>query len=65
MPACRFPKYAVVYQSLDQAEADFQTNILAAKASLSVARTAARNAEIELAYCRMTAPISGRAGVAA
>jgi membrane fusion protein (multidrug efflux system) len=46
--------------SLMQAEADFETNILAARASAAAARTAMRNAEIELSYCRMTAPISGR-----
>ncbi len=46
--------------SLDQAEADFAINIQAAKAALAAARTAMRNAEIELKYCRMTAPISGR-----
>ncbi len=43
-----------------QAEADFETNILAARASLAAARTAMRNAEIELGYCRMTAPVNGR-----
>jgi membrane fusion protein (multidrug efflux system) len=46
--------------SLLQAEADFETDILAARASLAAARTAMRNAEIELGYCRMAAPISGR-----
>jgi len=46
--------------SLDQAEADFETGILSQKAALAAARTAMRNAEIELAYCRMSAPISGR-----
>jgi RND family efflux transporter MFP subunit len=43
-----------------QANADFETNILAARASAAGARTAMSNAEIELGYCRMTAPISGR-----
>ncbi|REK18190.1 MAG: efflux RND transporter periplasmic adaptor subunit [Planctomycetota bacterium] len=46
--------------ALLQAQADFETNILAARAALAAARTAIRNAEIELGYCRMTAPISGR-----
>ena len=46
--------------SLLQAQADFETNILAARASAAAARTAMRNAEIELSYCRMSAPISGR-----
>jgi membrane fusion protein (multidrug efflux system) len=46
--------------SLDQAEADFETNILGAQATVAASRTTMRNAEIELAYCRMTAPLSGR-----
>ncbi len=46
--------------SLLQAEADFETNIFAARAALAGARTAMRNADIELSYCRMTAPINGR-----
>lgn len=46
--------------SLEQADADHETNILAAEANLAAALTAKRNAEIELSYCRMTAPIDGR-----
>jgi membrane fusion protein (multidrug efflux system) len=46
--------------SLDQAEADYETNILAAEANAGAARTAVRNAEIELGYCRMYSPIDGR-----
>jgi membrane fusion protein (multidrug efflux system) len=46
--------------SLEQADADYDTNILAAKANVGAARNAVRNAEIELGYCRMTAPMSGR-----
>lgn len=46
--------------AVQQAEADFNTNILAARASAAAARTVMRNAEIELGYCRMPAPISGR-----
>jgi RND family efflux transporter MFP subunit len=46
--------------SLDQAEADFETSILGAEANAGTARTAVRNAEIELGYCRMYAPIGGR-----
>jgi RND family efflux transporter MFP subunit len=46
--------------SLDQAEADYDTNILGAEANAGAARTAVRNAEIELGYCRMYAPIDGR-----
>jgi RND family efflux transporter MFP subunit len=46
--------------SLDQAEADFETNILGAEANVGAARTAVRNAEIELGYCRMYSPLDGR-----
>lgn len=45
---------------LDQAEADYETNILAAEGNAGAARTVVRNAEIELSYCRMYAPIDGR-----
>src|SRR4051794_24514187 len=45
---------------LEQAEADYKTNILSAEANVAAVRTAVRNAEIELGYCRMHAPISGR-----
>jgi membrane fusion protein (multidrug efflux system) len=45
---------------LDQALADYETNILAAEAGVGAARTAVRNAEIELGYCRMRSPIDGR-----
>jgi len=46
--------------SLEQAEADYETNILGAEANVGTARTAVRNAEIELGYCRMYSPIDGR-----
>jgi membrane fusion protein (multidrug efflux system) len=46
--------------NLEQVEADHDTNILAAEASVGSARTAVRNAELELGYCRMYAPIDGR-----
>ncbi len=45
---------------LDQVEADYETNILAAEAVAGSARMIVRNAEIELGYCRMYAPIDGR-----
>jgi membrane fusion protein (multidrug efflux system) len=45
---------------LEQAEADYKTGILAADASVGTARQAVRNAEIELGYCRMVAPIDGK-----
>ena len=46
--------------NLEQAEADYETNILAAKASVAQAKAEVRNAEIDLGYCRITAPIDGR-----
>ena len=46
--------------NLDQVEADYVTNILGYEANVASARTAVRNAEIELGYCRMYAPIDGR-----
>jgi membrane fusion protein (multidrug efflux system) len=46
--------------NLVQAESDYEINILAAKSSLDAARADVRNAEIDLGYCRITAPIDGR-----
>ncbi|MHC5538661.1 efflux RND transporter periplasmic adaptor subunit [Singulisphaera rosea] len=46
--------------NLDQAEADYETTILAAEANAATARTAVKDAEIELGYCRMYSPIDGR-----
>lgn len=46
--------------NLEQALADYETNILSAAAGVGAARTAVRNAEIELSYCRMYSPIDGR-----
>ena len=40
------------------------TNILAAKANVELARASVRDAEIDLGYCRMSAPIDGRIGEA-
>jgi RND family efflux transporter MFP subunit len=45
--------------SLDQATADYQTNILSAKANMEAARSDVRNAEINLGYCRIAAPFDG------
>jgi RND family efflux transporter MFP subunit len=45
---------------LEQADADHQTTILAAVANVNLAKMAVRNAEIELSYCRMSAPVDGR-----
>ena len=46
--------------NLEQAETDYQINILSAKSSLAAARSDVRNAEIDLGYCRVVAPIDGR-----
>src|SRR5262249_10152747 len=48
--------------SLEQTRTDYETNILAARAKVEAARAAVRDAEINLGYCRMTAPIDGRIG---
>jgi membrane fusion protein (multidrug efflux system) len=45
---------------LNQMEADYEADILAAEAVAGSARMAVRNAEIELGYCRMYAPMDGR-----
>jgi RND family efflux transporter MFP subunit len=49
--------------SLEQAKADYQTNILAARASVAEAKAQVHNAELELSYCRMSSPIDGRIGM--
>jgi len=46
--------------NLEQVEADYTTNILSAKSTLNAARADARIAEIDLGYCRISAPIDGR-----
>lgn len=53
---------AATRANLKQVEADYDTNIAAAEANVQFAKTAVRNAEIDLGYCRITAPISGRIG---
>jgi RND family efflux transporter MFP subunit len=45
--------------SLDQAGADYQTNILSARANVEAARSDLRNNEINLGYCRIVAPFDG------
>ena len=45
--------------NLDQITADYLTNILSAKANVEAARSDLRNAEINLGYCRITAPFDG------
>ncbi len=44
---------------LDQAESEFTTEILAAEAALALAESEVRSAEIDLEYCRITAPCDG------
>ncbi len=46
--------------NLEQAKADYATGILVAKSMLGAAKAEVRNAEIDLGYCRVTAPIDGR-----
>jgi membrane fusion protein (multidrug efflux system) len=48
--------------TLRQVDADYTTTIQSAEASLAATKTAVREAEIELSYCRITSPISGRIG---
>ncbi|WP_435010172.1 efflux RND transporter periplasmic adaptor subunit [Tundrisphaera lichenicola] len=45
---------------LEQVKADYQTNILSAKAHVEATRSDVRNAQINLGYCRITAPFEGR-----
>ncbi|MDR3633704.1 MAG: efflux RND transporter periplasmic adaptor subunit [Isosphaeraceae bacterium] len=46
--------------NLEQSEADYDINILSARSSLDAARADARNAKIDLGYCRIASPIDGR-----
>jgi RND family efflux transporter MFP subunit len=46
--------------NLQQAKGDYATGILVAKSTLAAAKAEVRNAEIDLGYCRVTAPIDGR-----
>ncbi|WP_165228292.1 efflux RND transporter periplasmic adaptor subunit [Aquisphaera insulae] len=50
--------------SFQQAEADYEVGILAAKALVEASQAAVRDAELNLGYCRMVAPIAGRIGEA-
>ncbi len=50
--------------NLEQATADYETNILAAQADVEGAKAAVHDAEINLSYCRMFSPIDGRIGLA-
>jgi len=49
---------------LEQSRADYSVGIAAAQAQVSAAKAAVRDAELNLGYCRMTAPIDGRIGEA-
>ena len=50
--------------SLEQAKADYETAILAARADVDGAKARVTDAEIDLSYCRMYSPIDGRIGLA-
>ena len=50
--------------SLDQANADFETGIIAARAEVAGAKARVTDAKIDLSYCRMDSPIDGRIGLA-
>jgi RND family efflux transporter MFP subunit len=50
--------------NLEQSKADFETNILTARADVEGAKAALLEAEINLSYCRMSSPIDGRIGLA-
>lgn len=49
--------------SLDQAKADYETNIIAAQANVAGAKARVVDAQIDLSYCRMFSPIDGRIGM--
>jgi|tagenome__1003787_1003787.scaffolds.fasta_scaffold20949891_2 multidrug efflux system membrane fusion protein len=49
--------------SLKQVEQDYSVNILSAQANSLAAATAVRNAELQLGYCRILSPITGRIGL--
>ena len=46
--------------NLEQAVATYQTSILTSQAQVDSAEIAVRNAQLDLSYCRMSAPIDGR-----
>lgn len=50
--------------NLDQAQADFEVGIAAARAQVAAAKASVQDAELNLGYCRMFAPIDGRIGEA-
>ncbi|AGA29863.1 efflux RND transporter periplasmic adaptor subunit [Singulisphaera acidiphila] len=48
----------------EQASADFEVGIASARAQVAAANATVRDAELNLGYCRMVAPIDGRIGQA-
>ena len=46
--------------NLEQSKADYEVNILSARAKLAATRSDVRNAEIDLGYCHVAAPFTGR-----
>jgi membrane fusion protein (multidrug efflux system) len=48
----------------DQAKADYSVGIAGARARVAAARATVRDAELNLGYCRMYAPLAGRIGEA-
>lgn len=50
--------------NLEQAAATFDVGIASAKAQVEAAKAGVRDAELDLGYCRMYAPIDGRIGEA-
>jgi membrane fusion protein (multidrug efflux system) len=50
--------------SSQQASADYEVGIAAARAQVESAKAAVRDAELNLGYCRMYAPLDGRIGEA-
>lgn len=49
--------------TLEQSQADYETNILATQADVDAAKAQVNDAEINLGYCRMFSPINGRIGL--
>ncbi len=49
---------------LSQAKADYEVGISSAQAQVSASKAAVRDAELNLGYCRMYAPLEGRIGEA-
>lgn len=46
--------------NFDQAKSTYETTILSCRAQVEAAAIAVRNAQLDLGYCRMAAPIDGR-----